>query len=248
MCITTSKVEAVMNRTGSCTHVGRRENNEDALLIDEELGLFAVADGIGGHCGGEVASRLAVETLRDCLCSSSGADDTVDIESMLRHALREVVRQIARQSVGDLGEMATTLSAVLVIDGIAHVVHVGDSRVYLLRAGRLSQVSRDHSLVNELRQAVGEVVTPSMEFELGHIVTQYIGAGHVPSPDIDRVQVLPGDRLLICSDGLSDVLSDTEIRSQLTRQSASEIAEDLVWDAYNQGGHDNISAVVVDVV
>jgi len=236
-----------MNRTGSCTHVGRRENNEDAVLVDEGIGLFAVADGIGGHCGGEVASRLAVETLRDCLSSSYVAEDTVDIESMLRHALREVVRQVARHSVGDLGEMATTLSAVLIIDGIAHLIHVGDSRVYLMRSGTLSQVSRDHSLVNELRQAVGDVVTPSMEFELGHIVTQYIGAGHVPSPDIDRVQVQPGDRLLICSDGLSDVLSNLEIERQLKEHAVREAAEELVWDAYNLGGNDNISAVVVDV-
>jgi len=233
----------------SCTHIGRRDKNEDSICVDEELGLFAVADGIGGYAGGEVASQLAVETIQEFFSMQSDVFDEgrAAIPLVLRDALRTITRRIARNSSGHLSRMCTTLASMVVTEEKAYVMHVGDSRVYRVREGRLSQLTQDHSLVNEMRQAAGANVTASVEYELGHIVTQYVGAGHSPSPDIAEFSVRTGDRFLLCSDGLSDILTESQICETMSRGSVREACEDLVWDAYHLGGVDNISAVVVDV-
>jgi serine/threonine protein phosphatase PrpC len=239
-----------MSITGtSCTHIGRRENNEDSTCVDEELGLFAVADGIGGYAGGEVASQLAVDTMQEFFSMQPGLIDEIDngMSGVLRDALRTVTRRIARNSSGRLSKMCTTLVSMVVTEEKVYVMHVGDSRVYRVRGGRLTQLTQDHSLVNEMRHAAGTDVTASVEFELGHIVTQYVGAGHSPSPDIAEFSVQTGDRFLLCSDGLSDILSESQICETMSRGSSREACEDLVWDAYHLGGADNITAVVVDV-
>ena len=212
------------------------------------MGFFAVADGIGGYAGGEVASRLAVETLQEFLSMKSEVlDSGASVSTVLRDGLKCASRRIAQNSSGLLSRMCTTVASVYVRDGRAFVMHVGDSRVYRIRGGKITQLTQDHSLVNEMRQASGAEVTPSVEYELGHIVTQYVGAGHSPEPDVAEFPVRSGDQLLICSDGLSDILSSSQLCATVLDSDPTEACQDLVWDAYHLGGVDNITAVLVEI-
>lgn len=233
------------------THVGRRPQNQDAFCVDPEHGLYVVADGIGGYEGGEVASRLAVSSLRELVrtvCLETGdPDDTWQQVDRVKMLVRSVNRRVARDSVGRLANMCTTLAAVLFVEGRAIVTHVGDSRVYLLRDGALSRLTRDHSVVAEMEMASGMRVSASVELRLGHIVTQYLGAGASPIPDVRILPTRPGDRFLLCSDGLTDALDDLEIGSILGDDDLGTACERLVWGAYNAGGTDNVTAVIASV-
>ncbi len=224
------------------TDTGRRSNNEDAYLAEPRLGVYAVADGMGGYEGGEVASRVSLESLLAYF--ERLGPDNLDLEGdeqasrqQVRMAIRMADREIARRAVGELSEMGTTLVCLVVRETRALIAHVGDSRIYRLRDGAIEQLTRDHSLVAEM-EARGLSAAPN----LSHIVTQALGQGPPARPDVRVIDLRPGDRFLLCSDGLSDVLEPGDIAREVTRRGA---ARALVKLAYDAGSMDNITALVV---
>ena len=218
-----------------------RPNNEDSLLLGAGPGqtLFAVADGIGGHRAGEVASAMAVEALEDL-----GPADP--LEGALWQAHSEIV---AAQREEGLAGMGTTVVAVRFSGSAAEVAHVGDSRAYLMRGGWLRPVTEDHSLVNELLRS--GVVTPAQA--AGHpwrnVVVRALGAGREPRMERKSFEVAPGDRVVLCSDGLSDVIPKAGIVGLLEEhaQDPKGAARGLAAAAFEAGGTDDVSVVVVDV-
>jgi serine/threonine protein phosphatase PrpC len=234
-------------RSGSATDVGRvRETNQDWLL--DERPLFAVADGMGGHAGGEVASRTAVETLREAFGNDPSSLGLVEAVRAANLAVWERSR-----SEEELHGMGTTLTAAaLVSDGQGDrltLVNVGDSRAYIFREGKLSQLTDDHSVVEEMVRSGDLSAEEAAYHPQRHILTRALGIE--PDVDVDTMDVNPrsGDRVLICSDGLSNEMGDSEIASVLRRiEDPGEAARELVRLARAYGGSDNITVLVVDVV
>jgi protein phosphatase len=224
------------------TDVGRvRTGNEDALLIDDRLGVFAVADGMGGHVAGEVASSTAVEAVRAAIAGGSAIDEAI-------RAANAAVRDRAAEDPALTG-MGTTLTAVVPLDGSRVLIgHVGDSRAYLLRGGQLTRLTDDHSLVEELVRD-GRITAEQAEAHPQRsIITRAIGVEAEIDVDVYTIEVSNGDRILICSDGLSDMLRDAEVaRVADTSADASTAADRLVAAANDAGGGDNITVVVLDV-
>jgi PPM family protein phosphatase len=225
------------------TDVGRRANNEDAYVAAPDLGFFAVADGMGGYEGGEVASRLALESLLSYFERLGKAGLELDEEGeplareQMRMAIRMADREVKRCAVGELEQMGTTIACLVVRGRRALIAHVGDSRIYRMRDGEVTQLTRDHSLVAEM-EAAGLVAAA----HLCHVITQALGQGTPPKPDLQVVDVMPGDRFLMCTDGLTDALSTGEIGEQLSHRNA---AQALVDEAFELGSLDNITCVVV---
>ena len=228
------------------TYVGRRENNEDALLVLPERGLFAVADGMGGYEGGEIASRLALASLRTYFemlgPEGLGLADAEVAHERMALAIRIAHRDVERRAEGALAQMGTTLASLVIENGVAMIAHVGDSRVYRLRDGEIMPLTRDHSLVAEM-EAAGLVGIHRSAFTLGNVITQALGQGPEVRPGLLVEEVLAGDRFLLCSDGLTDVLDDEAIAWTLTRN--DDVAEALVDAAYDHDSSDNITAIVV---
>jgi protein phosphatase len=242
------------------TDVGRkRDHNEESLLIDDDLSLFIVADGMGGHQGGGTASRIAVETIRDDLRAARERDPSVmQVDRALEdHPLREVLRQAvekacrsifqAAQGNPELQGMGTTVTSLLLAGRNGFVAHVGDSRCYLLRQGTLFQVSEDHSLVNE--QLKMGAITPeeARTSRFRNIITRSVGFEEQVSVDLLGLEVEPGDRLVVCCDGLSNLVEDSEIAEIVGQSSLDEAPRKLVELANDRGGDDNITVVVVHV-
>ena len=227
---------------GAATDVGRvRGHNEDAFLVDSELGLVAVADGMGGHQAGEVASVTALEALRAAVTSGAG----------IRDAVTTANDAVYEKSTTDerLRGMGTTLTAgTLAAGGTLLLGHVGDSRAYVLRDHELSRLTTDHSLVEELIQA-GELTEAEAEADPRRSMITPLGIE--PSVDVDLypVQVQTGDRLVLCSDGLTGMVSDDQIRDILAGEADPNAAARRLIDAANTaGGVDNITVLVVDFV
>ena len=230
-------------RWGSATDVGRvRTNNEDSLYTSPRL--LAVADGMGGHSGGEVASEMALRTLDTQFVEASPA-------GLLEAAYtaNEAVLAAAGDDPGLRG-MGTTLVAIAPVeDGDALAwINVGDSRLYLLRDGELTQVSEDHNLVEEAVRSGELSPEEARNHPQRNIVTRALGIGANVTIDGDRVDLVEGDRYLLCSDGLSDLVEDDKIASILRRLAdPSDAAKELVRVANEAGGRDNITVVVADV-
>jgi len=242
------------------TDVGRRrDHNEDALLVDPELALFVVADGMGGHAGGGTASSLAVETIQARIRAARQADpapfeDPVPAEAsrlpdVLRHAVEEACRSIYRAAQDDpsLAGMGTTVTAVIVAGRSAFVAHVGDSRCYLARGDRIFQVSEDHSLVNEQLKAGAITADEARSSRFRNIITRSVGFEEEVLVDVMGLEVEPGDRLVLCCDGLSNLVADEEIREIATREPLDDSPESLVELANERGGDDNITVIVVRI-
>jgi serine/threonine protein phosphatase PrpC len=240
--------------SAACTHVGRRQNNEDDVVVEPELGVFAVADGMGGYEGGEVASKLVVESIRELFerdardCDATwpcGVDPELGyVENLLVASLKLAHMQVCAQKTGRLAAMGATVAAVAVRGRRIVVGHVGDSRVYRYRGGRIEQLTEDHSPEAELRALGFE--EPALA-QMAHIVTRAIGIPDKAIPDIRTEHAIEGDVYLICSDGVSDVLEPSVIAATLGDRSAQEAAEAIVKRAFDEGGHDNITAIVVRV-
>lgn len=229
---------------------GRRPNNEDAVCMRPELGLFAVADGLGGYDGGEVASALAVQTIFDLVRRTAGDADvtwpykldparSLD-ENEVIIATRLAGDRINAQRVGPLDQMGSTIALVRIVDDTAVIAHVGDSRVYRLRDCALTQLTVDHSLV---AQMIAAGMQPDAAFPWRHVVTRALGMP-AAEPDVQSAAVRAGDVFLLCSDGLYEPLSDATIAALM--DGPAELAcKNLVDAAYAAGSRDNISAVVV---
>ncbi len=240
-------------RWGGASHVGQvRQVNQDSLFVG--TGLFVVADGMGGHAGGEIASRLAVETMESELENGTGQRPprrTLDLVTAVQAANDRVWAQSEHDP--DLAGMGTTVVAVGVVeeDGEARIaiVNVGDSRAYRLSGGELDQISDDHSLVGELFREGRLTADEARAHPQKNIVTRAVGIDRYVA--VDEFQVLPrtGDRYLLCSDGLTDEVTEDEIASVLRSVEEPEAAaQDLVRRANENGGRDNITLIVVDVV
>src|SRR3954447_20057307 len=225
----------------------RRTSNEDSYSTRADVGLFVVADGMGGHVAGEVASRVAVEAIEAFIEETAGADKNrtwpfpfdpaLSLEAnRLKAAFRLANRRIASAIADsqDLRGMATTASAVLVGRNSASVGHVGDSRVYVLKQGKLAQITHDHSWVEE--QVRAGTLTPSAarQHPWRNVVTRALSGGEDPEVDVTEVTPEAGDRYLLCSDGLFGVVPDARIAEILgTDAPLDTICRDLV-DAANQ--------------
>jgi protein phosphatase len=240
------------------TDVGRkRDHNEDSFLVDDDLGLFVVADGMGGHAGGGTASRLAVDTIQQSLRSARTADpgaftapgtlDASPLREHLRAAIEAACRGIYRRAQDEpaLSGMGTTVTAALVHGGNAYVAHVGDSRCYLLRGGRIYQISEDHSLVNEQVKAGALTPEEARTSRFKNIITRSVGFEEEVQVDLLGVEAERGDVLVLCSDGLSNLVRDEELLKAAATAPADESARALVELANDRGGDDNITVVVV---
>ncbi|MEE2751303.1 MAG: Stp1/IreP family PP2C-type Ser/Thr phosphatase [Myxococcota bacterium] len=248
-------------RVTSCgiTDVGmKRSNNEDNYLINDELNLFVVCDGMGGHVGGEYASAIAVNTVEEVLTTIElRPDDLPDADggpvevtrSKLRYALRLAGKRIHEKATADpeYKGMGTT-ALVLLLDGNnAFVAHVGDSRGYLVRGGRIEQLTEDHSLVNEKVKAGVITLEEAQNHRLKNIITRSLGYQEEVKVDAQIKALKRGDRFLLCSDGLSNLVSTAEIGEAVQRNGPQEAARTLVHMACERGGDDNITTVVVRV-
>lgn len=235
------------------THVGRRQNNEDSLFTDCPLGLFAVADGMGGYEGGEIASQLAIQTLVEFVTRNARDQDVtwpyaLDrnsslAENMAAVGVRIAHEQIAHRRTGRLQQMGSTLAMMLVDHRCAVLAHIGDSRIYRLRAGELTQLTVDHSMYEELRRAGGTDLPPKAEFPYSNIITRALGISG--EAEVQTVDLQVGDTYLLCTDGLSEAIDDEQIAQVLADASRAEVCGQLVDMAYEAGSRDNITAVVV---
>ena len=240
--------------------VGRkRKGNEDALFLNHEQQLFVVADGMGGHAAGEVASRVAVDAINEFVTLTGGneeitwpfgLDETISYEgnrlkTAIRHANRRVL-EATRESAEYEG-MATTVAAVLVDGDTAHLAHVGDSRIYLWSGGAFSQLTSDHSWVNEQIQSGVISAEQARSHPLRNVVTRALGGRSDLLVDIQSRRMSAGDVLLLCSDGLTTMIGDEDIARILgeAEGDVARAAAALVDEANERGGEDNITVVLL---
>jgi serine/threonine protein phosphatase PrpC len=240
----------------------RRSSNEDSHRCRTDLGLFIVADGMGGHVAGEIASRMAVEAIESFI------EETQEIDrnrtwpfpfepalslaaNRLKAAFRLANRRIASAMAEsqELRGMATTASAVLLSGADACVAHVGDSRVYVLRDGELRQITDDHSWVEEQVRAGTLTATAARQHPWRNVVTRALSGGEDPEVDVTQITPAAGDRYLLCSDGLFGVVADDRIAAILGDAQASleQICGQLIDAANAGGGPDNITALVLQI-
>jgi PPM family protein phosphatase len=247
----------------AATDVGRkREANEDNFLVDKKLSLFIVADGMGGHASGEVASDIAVhefrntvDTNRDIIERYAKGDAAVrpqDILTILEQAVQAAGHAIYAkgQAEPDKRGMGTTTSALLIAGDRGFIAHVGDSRIYLVRRGQVVQLTEDHSLVNELIRR-GKISKDGIENSpykaYKNAVTRAVGVYENVQGDTIDFEILPGDQFLLCSDGLHAYLDDSKTIDLLAQEDITQAPKRFVDLANTAGGHDNITAVVVRI-
>jgi len=251
----------------AATDVGRQRNhNEDNFLIDKKLRLFMVADGMGGHAAGEVASSIAVHEIRDAINNNRDLIDryrvdhpgvqAYEILQVLEHAVQAACGAVhtRAQAEPDKRGMGTTATVLLVAGGDDHlrgfIAHVGDSRVYLARQNQCHVLTEDHSLMNELvrrGKLNREQIESSPYKQYKNAVTRAVGVYGSVEVDTFDFDILPGDRFLICSDGMYAYVDENELPEQLADGDIKEVPKRLVDVANKGGGHDNITAVVLRV-
>ena len=234
--------KGALTSVGSRTDIGcLRDHNEDSLVVTPPL--FAVADGMGGHAAGEVASEIAVRVLSEL------APEHPDVEALgraIEEANRAVI-QAAREGRGRQG-MGTTMTAAMLEGERLVIAQVGDSRAYLLHQGKLQQLTRDHSLMADMIEAGQLTPEEARTHPQRSVITRALGSDAHLHPDIYEINVETGDRLLICSDGLSGMIFDDQIENTLRRvQDPQRCASQLVNEAIAAGGHDNVTVIVADV-
>jgi protein phosphatase len=238
----------------------KRANNEDAYLFDDGLGLYAVADGVGGSQAGEVASRISVDTIAGAMPDLLGDKDRTppaevrsgDVPELaaFRHAVTLANRNIREEAGKDPARtgMGTTLTALLLARKRAVLVHIGDSRTYRLRGGTLAQLTFDHSVVAE--QVRSGLLTPAQArtSPYRHVITRALGIDREAAPDLMEHLVQPDDTFLLCSDGLTEMVDDRDIGGILSESAPRDAVKKLLDAANARGGVDNITAVVVRVL
>jgi protein phosphatase len=230
-----------MSKYAALTHAGNvRSHNEDIVACDPERGLWLVADGMGGHAAGEVASEIAKTTILERFSQSGSLFDAIQT------AHRAIVNSAQQNS--ERSGMGSTVIALLVDEHTAEIAWVGDSRAYLWRKGQLSQVSKDHSYLEEL------IDSGQLDREAAHnhpkrnVITQVLGFGN-PEPSAASVVLREGDWILLCSDGLSDELTDDRIAAVLSASgTVQEAASSLLEKVQRQRGKDNVSIIVVEPI
>ena len=237
-----------------------REHNEDSIALDGDIGLFVLADGMGGYNAGEVASGMATSLIADGIQEEW---KPADVQRLSREEAKALSEKLIREQIGrannaifttsqnnpECAGMGTTLVVCLFYDNFMTVAHIGDSRLYRLRGDAMEQITRDHSLLQE--QLDSGLITPE-EAKLSqnkNLVTRALGIDPTVEPEIHVYETQVGDSYLLCSDGLSDMVEDEEIRLTLItlRSNPNLTVQQLVQAANDNGGRDNISAVLIRV-
>jgi len=242
------------------TDVGRkRKGNEDSLFVNPEQKLFVVADGMGGHAAGEIASRIAVDSINEFVCLTGGdeeitwpfgLDENISYDgNRLKTAIRFANKRVieATREKTEYEGMATTVAAVLVDDTVANLGHVGDSRVYLFRGDGVRQLTSDHSWVNE--QLLSGVISADQarSHPLRNVVTRALGGKADLQVEMQVHKIEAGDVLMLCSDGLTTMVPDDDM-GKLVHQAGDDLVEaakSLVAAANNRGGEDNITVLLL---
>jgi len=244
------------------THPGLvRQNNEDCIHTDDNLGIYLLADGIGGHNAGEVASALAVETAYAVMRSNIAHTAVDGYYELMEHAMHTAHWEISTKALTNSSfmKMGTTLVVAVLRENKVYIVNAGDSRCYLFLNGshpppdspleregnKFKRLTHDHTVGEQLLSSgisIGQI--PKKKF---HTLTKFVGCGNPPYPDFNIVEIKQGDLLLICSDGLTDMLTDAEIEAILANEDASldSLTVDLIDAANANGGRDNISVILV---
>ena len=245
----------------AATDVGRtRDHNEDNFLVDKKLKLFVVADGMGGHAAGEVASSIAVHEVRrvlsngrevlDAYCEDESSDNREAVLNLIEKSIESACSKVFKLAQEDASRkgMGTTLSLFLVAGQRGFIGHVGDSRIYLVRRSGVHQLTEDHSLINELikrgRLKPGDVFDSPYK----NAVTRAVGVYESVEVDAFDIDVLPDDGFLLCSDGLSCYLDDEITRQQMSAEDVKSIPDAMIRLANNAGGKDNITAIVIRIL
>ncbi len=241
------------------TDVGRlRDGNEDSFLVDERLHLFVVADGMGGHAAGEVASSLAVHVFRDTLATERAAferfeqgvgGDRAEVLRLLELGVQKACAAVYAEAQMDPAKrgMGTTIVALLIAGSRGFLAHVGDSRVYLVRAGAVHQLTQDHSLINELLKRGRLTPEQIAKLNMKNAVTRAVGVYESVEVDTLDFDVLAGDRFLLCSDGLCEYAQEADILRVFRETPEDKVAQAFIDLANAGGGKDNITALVVKV-
>jgi protein phosphatase len=229
--------------SASRSHVGLvRTINEDAYLDLPELRLWAVADGMGGHSVGDFASRRVIESLSDVASPNRPESVAAAIRERLQTVNQELREEATRRNVEAIG---STVAVLLACDRQCRYLWAGDSRIYLYRSGRLKRLTRDHSLLEELKSRGHVISADALPAAAQHGITRAVGAADILNLDEDIEAIIDGDIFLLCSDGLTNEVSEEEIGRALLAGSCRQSSEALVEMALVRGGRDNISAVVV---
>lgn len=234
-------------RSTAATHVGAvRQHNEDRFLNRPDLGLWAVADGAGGHQAGDVAAAIIVELLGSIPADLAGQRMLAEVRERLHRAHRLLGQEAARRGAGAL--VASTVVVLLARNGHFACLWAGDSRAYLLRGGQFAQLTRDHSLVQQMVDAGSITEEEAASHPHANVITRAVGAD-AEVLELDKVTgtLLPRDRFLLCSDGLSKTLGDAGIATVLHKPPEITIAERLIGAALELRVNDNVTAITVEV-
>ena len=225
-----------------------RQGNEDSAFISGQL--IAVADGMGGHAAGEVASRIAVKVLENLAPTLTAEDiDEDSVEDLLMHSLHSIDEEIAAVADEEIEKrgMGTTLTALLIRNNRIALLHVGDSRCYRLRGNTLEQLSNDHTVIQELLDQGAISQAEAAEHPQRSMLTQALRGDGDVTPVLQMYEVKKGDRYLLCSDGLSGVLTDKEIKVGLKKSDKDEAVKFLNDATYINGAPDNVTILIADI-
>ncbi|HUT55744.1 MAG TPA: Stp1/IreP family PP2C-type Ser/Thr phosphatase [bacterium] len=242
------------------TDVGKvRAANEDSFLLDEELKLYIVADGMGGHQGGGYASSRAVAQIKAEILRQEGKQESTQplsaasgrtpAQIRLKSALLLTNEMLFKKAMEDstLRGMGTTVTAIQLDHVVANIAHVGDSRLYLMRNGDLLQISRDHSWVQEQVDAGVLSEEEARVHPLKNIITRSLGHDRELIVDLDRREYQPGDRFMLCSDGLTNMVDDETIKQVMRGKDLEASVKELIRLALEAGGQDNITTLIVEI-
>ncbi len=224
----------------------RRETNQDSCLINQELGLFVVADGMGGHSGGEVASNLAVETVEEVMIQPG--TQKIPARELIINAYEEASKRIFDLAANERREllgMGTTMVLAYVRGRNLYIANVGDSRCYLFKKPHLWQVTEDHSLLNEQIRAGVMSEAEVREYVGRNVITRSVGYEREVYPDILEREIGSGEIYLICSDGLSSLVSDEKISEILNQNTPDKAVKACVEQALKNGGDDNVTVMLI---
>ncbi|RCW51417.1 MULTISPECIES: Stp1/IreP family PP2C-type Ser/Thr phosphatase [unclassified Halanaerobium] len=233
-------------RFKAVTHKGKvRKSNEDNYFVDKESSFFLVADGMGGHAAGEVASKIAVEKSSDFNLPKKNNNILVNLKKLINNVNEQIIEESQRNS--EYLGMGTTYSAALIREGRLYYAHVGDSRIYIFRKGKLKQVNKEHSLVADLIRNGKLEKKEAFNHPQKHILTQALGLEKELEIDAGKEDISTGDIILLCTDGLSDLIREEEIEDLINvfNRDLDLLAENLLNTALKNGGSDNITFILI---
>jgi protein phosphatase len=237
----------LIKATGLTDRGLKRETNQDSFLIDQDLGLFIVADGMGGHQGGEVASQLAVQTIQSVIRDSFDKEKGVKPGELLQRAYGEACRQIYQQSQSQSGlkGMGTTVVTALFRGKTLYIANVGDSRAYLVKSPYIWQMTDDHSLLNEQIRSGIVKSEEAHKFAAKNVITRSVGFEEEVICDVVERKIEPDESVILCSDGLSGLVPDQRITDVCLSLAFEDVPSRLIEEAKKAGGDDNVTVLYI---